>query len=509
MAGTIRRNASASLILTRRELLAGVGAGTGALLLERAGLQAQAPPGAAVVFTHTTVITHDGQVDDVALAVEGGRIAAIGPTDEVVKAYPRAEQYDGRGKALVPGLVNCHAHMGAVIARGFNEDFGFPNTYRLAVQPGSLLSPEESILMVRMAALEAIRTGTTTIVQFGGGIAGHAEALADSGLRCVFAEGLADVENPAGPVSAERLRTAEAPRFSPKLREAALQRATDLFEQWHGARDGRITVMPSPSLAENASPELLRAARAFAEKHDTHYTIHLNQSRWEVEYMRRHHGLDPTEFLAKHDFLGPRLFAAHCRYVTDNEIALLGKSRTIVTHQAVMAGNRGVNPPIPALREAGCPIAQGTDNNTQDMVSNMRIALVMERIARADDEVPGLLSQPEDMLEDAALGGARAVNQARDIGSLEVGKKADILVLDTQRAHLVPSGRILSAWLHNGQASDIESMMVDGRFVMRDHKVLTMDEAALIREADAVGRRVWGEVLKQTPVKVPRATRRG
>lgn len=497
--------------LTRRELLAGAAAGAGALVLERGGVHASQTTQAsgAVVFTDTTVITHDGQVDGMALAVEGDRIAAIGPTAEVLQAYPRAERYDGRGKALMPGLINCHAHMGAVIARGFNEDFGFPNTYRLAVQPGSLLTPEENVLMVRLAALEAIRTGTTTIVQFGGNIAPHAEALADTGLRCVFAEGLADVENPAGPVSAERLRTAEAPRFSAKLRDAAWQRATDLFERWHGARDGRIGVLPSPSLAENASPELLRSVRAFAEKHDLHYTIHLNQSRWEVEYMRRHHGLDPTEFLAKHDFLGPRLFAAHCRYVTANEIALLGTSRTVVTHQAVMAGNRGANPPIPALREAGCPIAQGTDNNTQDMVSNMRTALVMERIARADDEVPGLLPQPEDMLEDATMGSARAVGQASSLGALDVGRKADLIVLDARRAHLVPAGRILSAWLHNGQAGDIESVMVDGRFLMRDHRVLTMDEGAVVREADAVGRRVWGEVLRQSPVRVPRVTRRG
>ncbi|MDP1571291.1 MAG: amidohydrolase family protein [Vicinamibacterales bacterium] len=494
--------------LTRRELLTSAAAGAGALMLDPLAARAQAPQPDAVVFSHTTVITHDGQVDDVALAVAGGRIAAIGPTDEVLKAHPRAEVYDGRGKALLPGLINCHSHMGAVIARGFNEDFGFPNTYRLAVQPGSLLSREENVLMVQVAALECIRTGTTTVVQFGGGIAGHAGALADSGLRCVFAEGLADVENPAGPVSAERLATSEAPRFSAKLRDEALQRATDLFSAWHGARDGRISVFPSPSLAENASPELLRAVRAFAEKHDLHYTIHLNQSRWEVDYMRRHHGLDPTEFLAKHDFLGPRLFAAHCRYVTPNEIALLGASRTIVTHQAAMAGNRGANPPIPALRDAGCPIAHGTDNNTQDMVSTMRFALIMERIARGDDEVPGLLPQPEDVLEDATMGSARAVNQAGQIGSLEVGKKADLLVLDTQRAHLVPAGRILSAWIHNGGPADIESVMVDGRFLMRDHTVLSMDEAALIREADAVGKRVWGEVLKATPVKVPRVTRR-
>ena len=497
------------ITLTRRELLAGAGAGS--MFLRQGRLHAQAPsqrpPGAAVVFAHTTVVTHDGALDDLALAVEGDRIAALGPTDSILAKYPGADVYDGRGKALLPGLINCHAHMGAVLARGYNEDFGFPNTNRLEIQPASLLTPDESVLMIKMAALECIRTGTTTVVQFGAGIGPHAGALADSGLRCVFAEGISDVENPAGPVSAERLAVSEAPRFSARLRDAGLKRAHDLFSAWHGARDGRISVFPTTSLAENSSPELMRAVRAFAEKHDLGYTIHLGQSRWEVEYMRRHHGVLPTEFLAKHDFLGPRLFAAHCRYLEPSEIALLGGSRTMVTNQAAMAGNRGVNPPIAALREAGCPIAQGTDNNTNDVFGNMRIALVLERIQR-NDEIPGMRPQPEDMLEDATLGGARAVRQEQLIGSLEVGKKADLLVLDTQRAHLVPSGRIVSAWIHNGQPSDIESSMVDGRFIMRNRKVLTMNEDDLIREADAVGRRAWGKVLAASPVTVPRVTRR-
>jgi cytosine/adenosine deaminase-related metal-dependent hydrolase len=344
-------------------------------------------------------------------------------------------------------------------------------------------------------------------VEYTGRIGRHAAALADTGLRCVFAEGISDVENAAGPVSAEKLASSEAPRFSPKLRDEGLQRAHDLFSTWHGAKQGRISVFPTTSLAENSSPELLQAVRAFAEKHDLGYTIHLAQSRWEVEYMLRHHGVRPSAYLDRHDFLGPRLFAAHCRYVDDSEIALLGRSRTIITNQAAMAGNRGVNPPIHALREAGCPIAQGTDNNTNDMFGNMRLALVMERIGR-NDEIPGLRPQPEDMLEDATLGSARAVRQDKLLGSLEVGKKADLLVLDTQRAHLVPAGRIVSAWIHNGQPSDIESVMVDGQFLMRNHKVLTVDEASLVKEADTVGRRVWGKVLAAGPVKVPRVSRR-
>jgi cytosine/adenosine deaminase-related metal-dependent hydrolase len=130
------------------------------------------------------------------------------------------------------------------------------------------------------------------------------------------------------------------------------------------------------------------------------------------------------------------------------------------------------------------------------------VALLTERIRR-NDAAPGLRPQPEDMLEDATLGGARALRQAKTIGSLEVGKKADIIVVDTQKAHLVPAMRIVSAWIHNGQPSDIESVMVDGRFVMRNHKVLTMDEARLIADADQVGRRIWGRVLAAGPVPIP------
>jgi cytosine/adenosine deaminase-related metal-dependent hydrolase len=488
--------------LTRRQLLGGAAA----LLAEPRGLKAQPSSSGTVVFSHTTVVNADAVQHDVALAVEGDRIAAIGATDAVLAAYPRATVYEGRGKALLPGLINCHAHLAATIARGFNEDFGFPNSYRLAVRPESLLSEEEASLMAVMGALESIRCGATTVVEYTGNIASSAKALADTGLRFVLAESVRDVENAAGPVSAESLARSEAPRFSPKLREEGLKRAQDLFDTWHGAREGRIRVFPTTALAEDSSPELLHAVRDFAEKHDLGYTIHLAQTTWEVEYMLRYHGLRPTAYLAKHDFLGPRLFAAHCRYVDDSEIALLGRSGTIVTQQAHMAANRGVIPPIPALRAAGCPIAQGTDNNTNDMLETMRIALVTERIRR-DDATPGRQPQPEDMLADAAQGGARAVRQEALLGALEVGKKADVIVLDTRRTHLVPAGRILSAWINNGQPSDVESVLVDGRFVMREGKILTVDEESLVAEADRVGRRIWRQVEEATPVRVPRLQR--
>ena len=493
--------------ISRRELLIGAGAGAAALLPEHSGLQAQATPGRTVVFSHTTIVNVDAVQDDAALAVAADKIVALGPTDAILKTYPDAEVYDGRGKALFPGLINCHAHLAQTLARGFNEDFGFPNSARLAIQPGSLLQGEEGTLMVLVGALEALRTGTTTIVENVGGISGSAAALAQTGLRCVFAESIRDSENVAGPMSPDGLAKSEAPRFSARLRDEGVQRITDLFTTWHGAKQGRISVFPAAALAETSSPELLRAVRAFAETHDVGYTIHLSQSRAEVDFMVRHHGVRPPAFLDRAGFLGPRLFAAHCRYVDDADIALLGRSRTIISHQAAMAANRGVIPPIAALRAAGCPIANGTDNNTNDLFEVMRIALLTERISRRDAN-PGLRPQPEDMLEDATQGGAQAVQQAKLLGSLEIGKKADLIVVDTQRAHLVPSGRIVSAWIHNGQPSDIESSMVDGQFIMRNRKVLTMDEGSIIAEADKVGRRIWSKVLEAGPVAVPGRTRR-
>jgi 5-methylthioadenosine/S-adenosylhomocysteine deaminase len=492
--------------LSRREWLASAGAaGAAALLADGQAAQAQPVAGATVVFTHVDVANPDLVQRDVALAVTADRIAAIGPTDEILKKYPQAQTYDGRGKALLPGLINCHAHLGQTLSRGFNEDFGFPNSYKLAVNPGSLLSREESTLMAVVGAIEAIKTGSTCVVENVGGTAATASELAKTGLRWVFAESATDREG-GSPMSPEILARGEAPRFSAKMRDDGLRRITELHSAWHGKEGGRISVFPAAGLAENSSPELLQAVRAFADKHDLGYTIHLSQSQAEVDYVKRHHGMSPVAFLDKHGFLSPRLFAAHCRYVDAADIALLAKTGTIVTHQARMAANRGVIPPIPALRAAGVPIAMGTDNNTTDLFEVLRIAMITERVRR-DDAFPGVQPQPEDILADATMGSARAVRQTATIGSLEVGKKADILVLDTQRIHLVPSVRIISTWIHNGQPNDIESVMIDGRFVMRDRKMTTVDEAAIVAQANAVGRRVWDQVEKAGPIKVPRLPR--
>lgn len=187
-------------------------------------------------------------------------------------------------------------------------------------------------------------------------------------------------------------------------------------------------------------------------------------------------GVRPAEYLFQHDFLSPRLVAAHCRFMTPGEIAHLGRSRVSVSHNAAMAARRAAAPPVLALQAAGCRIAMGTDNMAHDMLEAMCTGLFVERISRQDGERPW----PEDVLEWGTRNGAAALGPGADVGSLEVGKKADLIVLDARRPHLVPALRIVSGWIHNGQAGDVESVMVDGRWLMRDRNVLTIDEADVV-----------------------------
>ncbi len=340
--------------LTRRQLLVGTGAGAAALLLDPRSLKAQPRAGPAIVFTHTTVVNVDEVRNDVALAVAGNTIAAIGSTDKVLKKYPggrrlrRTRQGHRRRAGELP-LPHVGRHRPR-LQRGLR----LPQLRPPQDSASSLLRDDENTLMVQVAALEAIRTGTTTIVENVGNIAKEAQALADSGLRCVFAESIRDSENVAGPMSTEGLAESEPPRFSAKLRDEGMQRIRDVFTAWHGKNNGRISVFPAAALAETYSPELLQAVRAFAEKHDLHYTIHLSQSVPRSTSCA-YHGVRPSIFLERHGFLGPRLFAAHCRYVDDGDIAALGKSRTVISHQANMAANRAVIPPIAKLRAAGSP----------------------------------------------------------------------------------------------------------------------------------------------------------
>ena len=443
-----------------------------------------------LVIHNTTVVTADAGrrvLFDAALAVDGDRIVAVGPTDEVLAAHPGAEHIDGRGKAVMPGFANCHTHFTLTISRGIQEDFSFPSTLRFPRGVAEYISDDERIVFAQLGALESIRSGTTAPFEIGRNLEVYAQALADSGLRVVLGETAADLDQP----KAAREHVFE---FDDARGEAGLERIEALHSRFHRAADGRVSVAVAAHAPEAVSPPLLRHLRDLADRLDTVATIHLNQSWWEVEAVRETRGVLPTEYLFQQDFLWDRLVAGHCRCMETREIALLGRSGAFASFNSAIAARRGMSPRVAELEAAGCTIAMGSDNMAEDMVEVMRTGLFMERVRTGDGERP----TPEDVLQWATANGHRAL-RLHESGSLEVGKKADFVVVDVQKAHLVPVLRFVSAFMHQGQPADIEAMMVDGRWVMRDRQVLTLDEPLILREADRIARRAWRRLLEDYP----------
>ncbi|MCH8869210.1 MAG: amidohydrolase family protein, partial [Chloroflexi bacterium] len=331
------------------------------------------------------------------------------------------------------------------------------------------------------------RSGTTTLLEISTDISEYAESLAGTGLRLVLAEHVNDFD----PAKARH----GVYEFLTDRLDAGLQRSADFIESWHGRENGRVTCFMAPHAPENCSPDLLRRARAMAEHYDIGYTIHLSQSHLEVEAVVRTRGVKPTQYLFANDFLGPRLVVAHGRYLDPSEVALLGQTGTAISNNAAIAARRGAAAPAKELLAAGCAMGMGTDNMAEDMVEVMRTGLFLERVRRNDEMWP----TPEDVLEWATLGGAKALGMADAVGTLEAGKKADLFMVDTQRPHLVPTLRIASAFVHQGQPSDITDVMADGRWLMRDSKVLTIDEDEVVRQAERIGHKAWRRVLDRYP----------
>jgi 5-methylthioadenosine/S-adenosylhomocysteine deaminase len=432
---------------------------------------------------------------EAALAVADGRIAAIGPTAELLARYPAAERVDGRGRAVLPGLANTHTHFPRTLARGIYEDLSPshhpPFAGGLAPLPLPRLGPGEERVMAELGALEAIRSGTTLALEEGAGLDGYAGALLDSGLRLVLCERAwdragASIGQP-GPFTVD-----------PALAETGLARIAALHARWDGAGEGRLRVGVAGWAPDMCSPGLLDRLRELQGRLGALATIHLSQVWGEVAAVREQRGALPTEYLARAGFLSDRLVAAHCRCMTAEEEALLGAAGAAAACNSAIAARRGLCPRIDELERAGCVIGLGTDNMAEDMVEVMRTALFMERVRRQDGRRP----TPEEALAWATRQGYRALG-VPDGGWLAPGNRADLILVDLRRPHLTPALRVVSCLVHQAQGADVEAVMVGGRFIMRDRRVLTMDEPGLVAEAAAIARSAWRRLFAERPDLVP------
>ncbi len=457
-----------------------------------------------MIIIHDTVVLTGLEDQPVrrnaAIAIEDNTIAAIGASDDIVARYgvpnEAIELIDGRGFAVMPGLANCHNHLARVLARGIFEDQPAPNTppySRRGKLPFPALSASERRSMVRLGALEAIRGGTTLLMDIAGSIEDYAAVLAETGLRLVLAEQGAD--------RARGVRVGEAVAFERDQAggDDALRAMTTLFDKWNGALGGRIKVAAAVHAPDMASPEFLGEVRAAQERLGCLATIHLNQYWGEVDAVKMARGKPPTLYLEDAGFLGENLVAAHCRCMTADEQAALGAAGATMCFTPVASARGGLMADIAALEQAGCEIVLGSDEYTQDMFEVMRTGLLIERARRGD----GDSVMPHQAFTWATANGYRALGFPGG-GTLRQGGIADLAMLDISSAHFAPGLRINASVVHSGQAGDIRGVMVDGIWIMRDGKVLTLDEEAVIAEADDVARTAWARTLAENPtIPVP------
>jgi 5-methylthioadenosine/S-adenosylhomocysteine deaminase len=441
--------------------------------------------------TVATVDRNDTVIFDAAVAVEADRIAMVGPSREVLARYPGAEKIDASGKAVMPGFANAHTHLHMTLARGIYEDLSPPHkppfTSGLAPLPLPTLDPDELRIFCQLGVLEAIRCGTTAILEDATEIELYVEDLAASGVRFLLTERAWDkargsIGDPS-PFEVDR-----------NLGERCLARIEALHGRRHGMAAGRIRVGVSAWAPDMCSPQLLRDVRALQQRLDTVATIHLNQIWGEVAAVQAERGCLPTEYLDELGFLNDRLIAAHCRCMEPQEERRLGRAKVWVSFNSAIAARRGLSPRIAELEQYGCRIAMGSDNMAEDMVEVLRTGLFMERVRRQDGRQP----TPEQVHRWATANGYRAMGIS-DGGSLIAGNKADLIIVDLQRAHLVPVLRVVSGYVHQGQGRDVEAVMVDGRWIMRAGEILTMDEERIVAEAQRLGRIAWRRLFERRP----------
>ena len=232
---------------------------------------------------------------------------------------------------------------------------------------------------------------------------------------------------------------------------------------------------------------------------------HLAQSRIEVEQVRRRDGVTPTQLVEEVGLLNDQLIAAHCLIMTDDDIARAGRAGITVAHAPKVNLTGGFLPVTSALRRAGATVALATDNMHGDMVETMRWALASGRL------LEGAVNdfwQAREVFHMATLGAAKSMGMDRELGSLKVGKKADLVLFDFRRAHLTPSFNPLATLVHVGHGRDVSMVIVDGRIVVEDGRATLVDEEKIRQEANAAARNLWTRVTGQTPQRLSRATYR-
>jgi 5-methylthioadenosine/S-adenosylhomocysteine deaminase len=419
-----------------------------------------------------------------AVTITGNRISGVFGPGEPVPAARRVIR--GPHKLVLPGFVNIHAHTVLCGLRGKTEDAPAEVSLHSHILPfRARMTPERAWALARLGALESVRFGSTTIVDLYWQEDAIARAFAEVGVRGVLGQSISEVD---------LLQVGRGVfEFDRERGEETLRRAEDIITKWHGYDGGRFHCVLAPHAPDDCSPDLLRRIGDLARRHDIPIAMHVSQSRSEENRIRAWYGKSSTQFLADIGLLGPRLIGGHCVFLSDEDIALYAKSGAWVAYMPVINAKRGYAAPAAQLAEAGANLSLGADNMTGDMVLAAQMATMVGRITTKNS----LVLPPRDVLRMATMGGARALGRGGEIGSIEVGKRADLVVIDLDRPHLWPIHDPITTYFHWGQAGDIETVVVDGDVVIEDGRHTRLDFRTVAAAAQNAAEMGWGALWEQ------------
>jgi len=405
--------------------------------------------------------------------VEDRHIAGVGRIPRA-RMSPGAEVVDARGKIVLPGLVNTHVHLSQQLARGIADDVDLLTWLHDRIWPfESALTPEDSYVSSLACCAELIRSGVTAFAEAGGQhVDGMARAVGESGLRAVLVQSTMDTGQ-------------GLPAEWVKSTDACLERQEALFSRLHGSAGGRIRVWFGLRTLFNCSDALVTRTKALADRHEVGVNMHLAEVLDEVRYVTETRGTTPVEHMASLGALGSNLVAVHTVWLTPREIDLFALHDVKVSHNPAAAMKMLGFASIPEMLQKKICVSIGTDgapsNNRMDVIDEMYLATLIHKGRLLDPTV----LPAQQALEMVTVNGARCLRWEEEIGALEAGRRADLIVVDPRSPGMMPLHDPVSSLVYAMHSSNVEASMCDGQWLMRERSLLTIDESALLEEAQA------------------------
>jgi len=405
-------------------------------------------------------------IKDGALAVKDGKITFVGKHSRANKIHAET-RINAKGKAALPGLVNCHTHVPMTLFRGIAEDQPLNTWLKNVIWPlEAKLKTEDIYVGALLGCLEMIKSGTTCFADMYFHEEVIARAVEKSGLRGVLSEGIIEAGDKA-------------------LGEKMLNESVNLARSFNGYANDRVTTLLGPHSAYSCSPELLKKVREKASELNVGVHIHLAESKEMFKEFEQQYGSSEVEYLDKIGFWKGHILAAHCINLTEEDMYVLFRGGVNVTYVPVANMKLGLGAAkIKDLVDLGVNVGLGTDgpasNNSLDMFETIKIAALLQKLTYLD---PRVLPAYE-VLKMATINGAKASGLEKNIGSLEVGKKADIILIDLSKPHLKPLHDVHANIVYSARGSDVDTVIIDGKIVMENQKVKTLNERAVMENAE-------------------------